>query len=198
LAVEQPSQIQQLFFAKPTSHGTTRKLTRVQCDVYMALTLDLNPLRLQTQRNSAFDSTALDVALSPTQAIDLNAQFDLSQLVLPAAASFSPDQSLARLISTEVSAVDLNLGNSPLRAIAFEFLSTQVVSLAEVSNSQPTSRVSEARAIIEEMERKNALREIESLWSLMLNTNVVESPAVVRPNTEPSEYEAQLGTFLAA
>ncbi len=170
----------------------------MQFDVYMALTLDLNPLRLQPQRNSAFESASLDVALSPTQAIDLNAQFDLSQLVLPSTASFSPDENLARLISTEVSTVDLNLENSPLRAIAFEFLSTQAVPLAEVSSSQTTSRISEARAIIEEMERKNALREIESLWSTMLNTNVVESAAVVRPNTEPSEYEAQLGTFLAA
>lgn len=164
----------------------------------MALTLDLNPLRLQTQRQVALQPTSLDVAITPEQETALSAQFDLTQLVLPPAASFSPDESLARLISTEVSTIDLARESSPMRAIALEFLSTLTGANSQPTLSQPNDRITEARAIIEEMERNNALRDTESLWSALLNTRVVESPAIVRPNNEPSEYEAQLGSFLAA
>jgi hypothetical protein len=161
----------------------------------MALTLDLNTVM---KRDAVAAPASLDVSMSPVEGASLNAQLDFSELVLPPASSFSPDESLARLIASEATTIDLNVESSPMRAIALEFLTSQIDTISQSTAAQQASRFAEAQEIIAQMEQRNALRDMENLWSAMLGTELTASPAVVPQSKQTTETEEQWNSILAA
>lgn len=147
----------------------------------VALSLDLKPTVVPQQRES------LDVSMSTQLSVP---QLDLNLLVMPSLAAISSE--LAQTIASQVD-VDSFTEITPLRAIANDFLSTQVVA------SVVTNRIAEALEIIVGMEKSNAARDVERSWQEMYGLAALpNSPAVTLARQPVAEYEEQLAASLAA
>lgn len=169
----------------------------------MALSLDLKPV-MTRQVDTTPVSLDVDLSLATTSDVStqpIAIQPDFSELILPPAALFSQDVSMGQFIASQVSVVTtLDTDVTQLRSIALEYLSNQPT----VTDVTANDRIAEARSIIEEMERKNAQRDVELQWQqiLGLSSELPESLAVTPLPRDPSgvesEYESQLNNMLAA
>jgi len=149
----------------------------------VALSLDLKPTMVRQKES-------LDVSMSTQQNFAPVAQLDLSGLVMPSLANISSD--LAQTIASQVDVGSFG-EMTPLRAIAYDFLSTQGVA------NVVTDRIAEALEIIVGMEKDNAARDTELSWQEMYGLAAVpNSPAVTLATPPESEYKSLLEAYLAA
>jgi len=160
----------------------------------VALSLNLNPI---ITRPADAQQYSLDASMSVAQDLVSSLKLDLSCLVMP-----KLGLDFAKTITSQVDASPLSemtlSETTPLRAIANEFLSTQVVA------SVVPDRIAEALEIIVGMERGNAARDTELSWYEMYGHEmyglaaVRNSPAVIPAKQPVSEYASQLEASLAA
>lgn len=182
----------------------------------MQLSLSLNPVQkfVPVESDMSLDQPMLDRPMlnrpmvagltlqGPTA--DTNVSV-FSELVIPSTSLLTADDTLASQIASQVTTLALEIAESPLRAIAQEFLATatQYVATQNLSSQLDTNtRTSETgsdplaagRAAFEEMERASILRSTVDSWSVVLGTQVSDSPAAQLPST----FEDEINAFLAA